>query len=59
MTTKAPFWLSGNFAPVAVEATQVAQKPSNAANALPPGALESALARAEARFALEAREGEA
>jgi hypothetical protein len=40
-------------------ATQVAKKPANAQNALPPGALESALARAQARLALEARESEA
>jgi hypothetical protein len=46
-------------APTAAAATQVAKKPSNAANALPPAALESALARAQARFALEAREAEA
>ena len=40
--------------------TQVAQpkKPANAANALPPGALESALERAQARLALSARENE-
>lgn len=38
---------------------QVAKKPSNAANALPPAALENALARAQARLALEARESEA
>jgi len=36
-----------------------AKKPSNAANALPPGALESALERAQARLALSARENEA
>src|SRR4029079_13342532 len=41
----------------AVAATQVAKKPSNAGE-LPPGALESALARAQARLALEARERE-
>jgi hypothetical protein len=46
-------------APAAVPTTQVAKKPSNAANALPPGALDAALARAQARFALEAREAEA
>ena len=40
-------------------ATQVAKKPSNAQNVLPPGALESALSRAQARLALEARESEA
>jgi hypothetical protein len=34
------------------------KKPSNAANALPPGALESALERAQARLALSARENE-
>ena len=39
--------------------TQVAKKPANAANALPPGALESALARAQTRLALSAREAEA
>ncbi|MBV8757174.1 MAG: hypothetical protein JO257_07870 [Deltaproteobacteria bacterium] len=33
-------------------ATQVAKKPSNNAEALPPGALESALERAQARLAL-------
>jgi hypothetical protein len=37
----------------------VAKKPSNAAQALPPGALESALERAQARLALSAREAEA
>jgi hypothetical protein len=36
----------------------VAKKRANAANALPPGALESALSRAQARLALSAREGE-
>lgn len=41
----------------AVAATQVAKKPSNAGE-LPPGALESALARAQARLALEAREAQ-
>ena len=41
-------------------APQVAvKKPANAANALPPGALESALERAQARLALSARESEA
>ncbi len=35
------------------------KKPANASNALPPGALESALARAQARLALSARESEA
>jgi hypothetical protein len=39
-------------------ATQVAKKPSNAGE-LPPGALESALSRAQARLALEAREAQA
>ena len=39
-------------------ATQVAKKPSNAGE-LPAGALENALARAQARLALEARESEA
>jgi hypothetical protein len=43
----------------AAPATQVAKKPANAANALPPGALESALDRAQARIALSAREAEA
>lgn len=38
--------------------TQVAKKPSNAGE-LPPGALENALARAQTRLALEARETEA
>ena len=37
----------------------VAKKPANAAQALPPGALESALERAQARLALSAREAEA
>jgi hypothetical protein len=37
-------------------ATQVAKKPSNAANALPAGALDSALERAQARLALSARQ---
>lgn len=35
------------------------KKPANAANALPAGALESALERAQARLALSARESEA
>jgi hypothetical protein len=35
------------------------KKPSNSANALPAGALESALERAQARLALSARENEA
>jgi hypothetical protein len=39
--------------------TQVAKKPANAANALPPGALDAALDRAQARLALSAREAEA
>jgi hypothetical protein len=39
-------------------ATQVAKKPSNAGE-LPPGALERALSRAQARLALEAREAQA
>jgi len=38
-------------------ATQVAKKPSNAGE-LPPGSLENALARAQARLAIEAREAE-
>ena len=42
----------------AAPATQVAKKPSNAGE-LPAGALENALARAQARLALEARESEA
>ena len=37
----------------------VAKKLANAANALPPGALESALARAQTRLSLSAREAEA
>ena len=41
------------------QAPQVAKKPANAQNALPPGALESALARAQARLALEAHEAAA
>jgi len=44
----------------AAPASQVAvKKPANAANGLPPGALESALERAQARLALSARESEA
>ena len=46
-------------APAPVQAQQVAKKPANAGNALPPGALESALERAQARLALSAREAEA
>jgi hypothetical protein len=42
----------------AAPATQVAKKPANAANALPPGALESALERAQARLTLSAREAD-
>jgi hypothetical protein len=42
-------------APAQVASTQVAKKPSNAGE-LPPGSLESALARAQARLAIEARE---
>ena len=42
----------------AAPATQVAKKPANAGE-LPPGALENAFARAQTRFALEARESEA
>ena len=34
------------------------KKPSNASNALPPGALESALGRAQARLSISAREHE-
>jgi hypothetical protein len=45
-------------APVVAMAPQVAKKPANAGE-LPPGALENALARAQARLALEARESEA
>src|SRR4051794_2860163 len=45
-------------APASVPTMQVAKKPANAANALPPGALESALERAQARLALSAREAE-
>ena len=45
--------------PTQPPATMVAKKLSNAANALPPGALESALERAQARLALSAREAEA
>jgi hypothetical protein len=41
------------------QAPQVVKKPANAQNALPPGALESALARAQARLALEAHEAAA
>lgn len=46
-------------APAPVPAAQVAKKPANAGNALPPGALESALERAQTRLALSAREAEA
>jgi hypothetical protein len=49
----------GPTAPAAAPSTTSAKKPSNAANALPPGALESALERAQARLALSAREGAA
>jgi hypothetical protein len=45
--------------PAQAPAPQVAKKPANAGNALPPGALESALERAQARLALSAREAEA
>ncbi|MBV8758193.1 MAG: hypothetical protein JO257_12980 [Deltaproteobacteria bacterium] len=45
-------------APAPAPAVQVAKKPANAGNALPPGALESALERAQARLALSAREAE-
>jgi hypothetical protein len=44
---------------VAVPAHPVAKKPANASNGLPPGALESALARAQTRLSLSAREAEA
>jgi hypothetical protein len=44
---------------VAPPTTQVAKKPANAANALPPGALESALQRAQARLSVNSRENEA
>ncbi len=37
-------------------ATQLAKKPSNAANALPAGSLESALERAQARLGISARQ---
>jgi hypothetical protein len=37
-------------------ATQGAKKPANAANALPAGALDSALERAQARLGLAARQ---
>jgi hypothetical protein len=40
----------------AAAATQIARKPSNAANALPAGALESALERAQTRLGLSARQ---
>jgi hypothetical protein len=43
----------------AAPATAAAKKPANAANALPAGALESALDRAQQRLALSARESEA
>ncbi len=46
-------------APGPTATAQAGKKPSNAANALPPGALESALERAQARLALSAREAEA
>jgi hypothetical protein len=46
-------------APAPAPAPQVVKKPANAANALPPGALESALARAQTRLALSAREADA
>jgi hypothetical protein len=46
-------------APTQAAAPQAAKKPSNAANALPAGALESALERAQTRLALTAREAEA
>lgn len=45
-------------APAQAAPPQVAKKPANA-NALPPGALEGALERAQARLALTAREAEA
>ena len=45
-------------APAQAPAPQVAKKPANAANALPPGALDAALERAQARLALTARESE-
>ena len=44
---------------VPAQAPQVVKKPANAQNALPPGALESALTRAQARLALEAHEAAA
>lgn len=40
-------------------AVALVKKPANASNALPAGALESALSRAQARLALSARESEA
>jgi hypothetical protein len=43
----------------ATSAQALVKKPANASNALPPGALESALSRAQARLALSARESEA
>jgi hypothetical protein len=46
-------------APAAAHSSGPAKKPANASNALPPGALESALSRAQARLALSARESEA
>jgi hypothetical protein len=45
-------------APAPAPPTQVAKKPANAGEGLPPGALESALERAQARLALSAREAE-
>jgi hypothetical protein len=45
-------------APAPAQAPQVAKKPANA-DGLPPGALESALGRAQARLAISAREAEA
>jgi len=45
--------------PAPAATPQVAKKPANAANALPAGALESALERAQMRLAMSAREGEA
>jgi hypothetical protein len=46
-------------ASAAAPTAQAGKKPANAAGALPPGALEAALERAQARLALSAREAEA
>ena len=47
----------GHKAPT-VATAQATKKPANASNALPPGALESALGRAQARLSISAREHE-